>query len=257
MRLSPSDEKDLRDRAHAVGMTTCAECVTKYGHLEDGGIWVDTDTGLIGRKKWIKHRWTVEVGGERYALGQDMDQGVIAYGTLASGGRALPVWRAISMAIRYALLAIVLAVWTAAGFIFWIPLLVRATIGFCITAIYANLVSANAEVPNERLQHAALFYANGFRSILRGVIEPHAAEPQAIPPVRGGRFFVEALWAVLTWWAGLLILSYLGIAFSSSLDQLVYPVVWLTEQVSAGLEWVNQQLDVLINRGREVIPPTP
>ena len=230
-------------------MPSCAECVGKDGTLEDGGIWVDIDPGLIGKTKWIKHQWTVDLAGSKYAVGQDPGRGVVAYASLEEAGRALPLWRAASMSIRYALLAVVLSFWAIAGFLFWIPLIVRATVGFCITAIYANLASPNASVPNQGLQHAALFYVNGFRSIIRGVLEPHTNEPSAIPTFRGGRFFVEVLWAALFWWGSLLLLAYLGIAFTAFQDSLIEPVFWAAAQVAAGWSWMIGEMDALIQWG--------
>ena len=185
------------------------------------------------------------------------DNRVVAYASLAAAGKGAPIWRATNLSIPSVLLAVVLSIWAVIGFLFWVPLIVRATVGFCITATYANLVAPNAGVPNQRLQHAALFYVNGFRSIARGVLQPHASEPSLIPTFRSGRFLAEALWALFFWWVSLLILAYLGIAFTLFQDQLTYPAFWIVDQGSAGWNWLIEQMDRLLQWGSGISRGTP
>ena len=148
MRLSTHEEQQFRELARAVRMPSYAECIGKDGDLEDGGIWAKSDSGVIGSKKWIKHQWTVDLGEQTYAVGQDPDNRLIAYASLAAAGKGAPIWRATNLSIRSVLLAVVLSIWAVVGFLFWVPLIVRSTVGFCITATYANLVAPNASVPN-------------------------------------------------------------------------------------------------------------
>ena len=225
----------------------------REGHLEDGGIWVAVDVGLIGRKRWVKHRWTADVGGERYAVGQDQAHRVIAYAPVGSEGSGLSLGTLVSRVIRYSLLAVVITVWALLGFAFWIPLIARATVGFCITAIYANLVTPNADVPNRGIQHAAHFYLNGFRSIYRAVVEPHSGDPESTPTFQGGRFFSEAVWAIFFWWVLLFAMAYFGVALSAFREPLAYPVVWVMERVRTAWAWLMETLDVLAPQTTESV----
>ncbi len=256
MRLSPSDENHLRERAMAVGMPACDECVVRSGDFDDGGIWVGSEGGLVGRKKWIKGRWTVEVDSRRYSVGQDQDQRVIAYAP-ADESRGFSVWRSTSIAIRYTMLAVVTAVWTVVGFIFWLPLLVRGTVGFLVNAVYANLAAPDADVPNRALQHAALFYVNGFRSIYRAVLEPHSGDPERTPTFRSGRFLTEVIWAVLSWWVVLFVLAGSGEALGWSREELASPIGWFVDQVAMAWSWLIDMIDELILRARGMGNATP
>ncbi len=233
-------------------MPGCGDCVLKEGDLEEGGIWVDVDAGLVGRKKWVKRQWTVEMGGRQYAVGQSGPHRVIAYAVAGKEGTLQLIGRLVRLAVRYSLLSVVLAVWAISGFIFWIPLIVRATAAFCVSAVYSNLVSHEADVPNRALQHAGFFYVNGFRSIYRAVVEPHSGRPEATPTFRLGRFVAEGLWAVLFWWIALFTLAYLGIAFTLYEAQLGYPVTWFVEQASVVWAWLQQALDTLFTQVGEI-----
>ena len=246
MRFSTSEETESRVRSEALGMPACGECALKKGDLEEGGIWVEVDAGLVGRKKWVKREWTVEMGGKEYAVGQDRGHRVIAYAPAGTEGSLFSIGSITSMVIRYSLLAVVLAVWSITGFFFWIPLIARATAVFCVTAVYANLLAHDADVPNRGLQHAAFFYVNGFCSIYRAIIEPHSGEPETMPAFRLGRFLAEAFWSILFWWITLFTLAYLGVAFAAYQSQLADPFNWLVEQVSAGWDLLQQGLDVLL-----------
>ncbi len=237
-------------------MPACDGCSVAPGDLDEGGIWVGGEGGFIGRKKWIKHRWTVEIGGRSYAVGQDQDHNVIAYAAEA-GGSSFSLWGATSATIRYALLTIVLAVWSVVGFVFWIPLIVRATAAFCVTAVYANLARANADVPNEGLQHAALFYVSGYRSIYRAIIEPHSTELERTPAFRGGRFLGETIWTALFWWAVLFVLAGSGEALGFSRAELVDPALWLVDRLAAAGGWLVDTIEGLIRQATGSVQVQP
>jgi len=155
----------------------------------------------------------------------------------------------VGQVVQYALLALVLAVWSVVGFVFWIPLMARATVAFCATAVYANLVSHGTDVPKSGLQHAVFFYVNGFRSIHRAIVGLQSTEPEVTPDFELGRFVAESLWTVVLWWIALITLGYLGLGFTGYLDQLVSPIAWTVEEVSATWAWLMLELDTLLGIG--------
>lgn len=155
----------------------------------------------------------------------------------------------VGQVVQYALLAVVLAVWSVVGFVFWIPLMARATVAFCVTAVSANLVSHGTDVPKSGLQHAVFFYLNGFRSIHRAVVGLQSTEPEVTPDFELGRFVAESLWTVVLWWIALVTLGYMGVGFTGYLDPLVYPFAWTVEQASTTWAWLMLELDALLGVG--------
>jgi hypothetical protein len=129
--------------------------------------------------------------------------------------------------------------------------LVRGTFIFCVGALYTNLTARRPEtVPSRELQHAASFYVAGFRSIYRGVVEPLSGEPSSTPAFDLERLTTDTLGTVLFWWVTMLTLAYLGVAATSYLDQLLYPIVWAGERVS----WLVEQFSLLLD---EIAPVPP
>ena len=175
--------------------------------------------------------------------GEERQRAAIADLWTIAGDRARSAAEIFGLVVQYSLQVVALLVWLVVGFVFWIPLLARAIAGFCVTALYANLIAA--DVPNQKLRHAAFFYTNGFRSIYRAIDGLQSSEPETTASLRVEGLFSQSLWTVLFWWVTLMTLGYLGIAFTSTLDSLVYPVVWTVEEASATWTWLVQIVDSL------------
>jgi hypothetical protein len=127
--------------------------------------------------------------------------------------------------IKFPILLLTLAIWAVVGFVFWLPLLARATALFSVMVLYVNLtrVSQTHLVSyNNHLNIAVVFYVDGFRRIidaLYGEVKGAGEEGQPIP-MRLGRFLFECSWTLVFWFATLCLLAHLG---------------WLPDQVLARL----------------------
>lgn len=149
------------------------------------------------------------------------------------GGRASlpsPAFHLLGHTIKVCVAALTLGIWFIVGFVFWIPLLARATTSFTVSATYSNLVARGVHIPNAGLEHATLFYVDGFRSIIGSIFAPPLSEP-IHTEFRASRFLLEIGWALLFWWATLLAFSSLGVILTPYSDTFL-SLPWLWDQVS-------------------------
>jgi hypothetical protein len=136
-----------------------------------------------------------------------------------------PVMRALTWAV----LGITLLVWAVVGFLFWIPLLIRATVLFSVRLVHATLTSQSAERAGERLKDAINFWLRGFIVAIDAVGRSSGDDSDA-PPERAvnvGYLLNELAWAGLAWYALLLMT---GAVQTSPLD------VW---RAAAALPWLD------------------
>ena len=142
--------------------------------------------------------------------------------------------------IRFATLLATIAIWAVVGFVFWVPMIARATLLFTTHTLYANLRHGNASVMNLGLEHAITFYVNGFRNIIDTVANDHVPDRERYsgPAVRIGRLLVETASAGFVWWLTLLSLSQLGWTGRELGEALLVPLQWLSD----GARWAWAEL---------------
>jgi hypothetical protein len=113
--------------------------------------------------------------------------------------------------ITWAILGVCLAVWAIVGFIFWIPLLVRAAARFSVTLIQATFAGRDAHAAGELLRDAVNFYRRGFAVAIEAVGDRRfhvTQEAQEIKRRQPRRFVWELAWVVIIWYP---ILLWLGV----------------------------------------------
>lgn len=142
--------------------------------------------------------------------------------------------------IRFATLLTTIAIWAVVGFVFWVPMIARATLLFTTHTLYANLRHGNASVMNLGLEHAITFYVNGFRNIIDTVVNDVEPERERYsgPAIRFGRLLLETISAGFVWWLTLVSLSQFGWTGPELGEALLVPIQWLTE----GARWAWSEL---------------
>lgn len=139
---------------------------------------------------------------------------------------ASPVALAIGV-VRIATMVFTLVVWTIVGFVFWIPLLGRATTAFTMHTLYSNLKQRNARVPSLGLEHAMLFYISGFRNIVDAILRETDEEPSGILELRFWRLLMETAWTLVFWWATLAAFAYVGSFSEEITSTILSPLDWV------------------------------
>jgi hypothetical protein len=101
--------------------------------------------------------------------------------------------------MTFIIFVITLTAWALVGFIFWIPILTRATTVFSGMILYATLTHQNADILREHMRVASGFYADGFK-ITKEALYPTkgSPSPNAIE-IHLGRFIIELLWTCAFW----------------------------------------------------------
>lgn len=101
-------------------------------------------------------------------------------------------------------LLVALAVWAVVGFIFWIPLLIRATSVFSTSLVHSAITNQKPSNLGAGLEAAAGFYFNGFKSAF-STFSGDSNQTTSNKEIRLGAMFLEILWAAFSW---VLILSF-------------------------------------------------
>ena len=111
-------------------------------------------------------------------------------------------------AIYFVIVVATIGGWAVAGFVVWVPLLVRTTVIFAGSVFYANLFRDAARVRNaERALHFAVrFYIDGFRHFLLFYRYRHDTEApvgllEPLSEMRWKEMLVECLWVSAVWGA--------------------------------------------------------
>jgi hypothetical protein len=117
----------------------------------------------------------------------------------------------IEVALRIAVTVVALAIWGVIGFVFWVPLLARATASFSSLILYTTLVGSNSSGTADTLDAATNFYIRGFENIFKAYEDRNPSNPEA-DVFAFGRFVVEVLWAVFFWGSFLSTLYTVGYA---------------------------------------------
>lgn len=102
--------------------------------------------------------------------------------------------------------------WIPAGFVFWIPYLLRQTASYVLSVLYAGLTGGEPERARARWTRSVAFYRLGFQRIVHAFDSgetPPAARSASPAGRRGGmgRFLFEVAWSALVWGAALWLLG--------------------------------------------------
>ncbi|MGI9628847.1 MAG: hypothetical protein ACR2QM_18575, partial [Longimicrobiales bacterium] len=80
----------------------------------------------------------------------------------------------ILRALTWLIVATAMLVWLIIGFVFWVPLLIRATVSFSAEVVNATLTGRSATAAGEMLKRAVGFYKSGFVVAVEAIGEPKA-----------------------------------------------------------------------------------
>ena len=120
----------------------------------------------------------------------------------------------IFQVLTWAILAVVLLVWAVVGAIFWIPLLLRAMLRFCISLIEAMFVGQRPTQAAKILRDSVHFYRRGFVVAVEVVTREDVPDERKQPAVES-RLLFEVFWAALVWY---LVFLWMGWIQTSPLD---------------------------------------
>jgi len=99
-------------------------------------------------------------------------------------------------AVMFFVLLVTLIVWAVVGFVFWIPLLVRATTIFALALLPAAFNRQDIGGLHDLLEEASSFYFRGFHSAIAVLNESGG---YGDVDVGIGRIVVEILWTTAFW----------------------------------------------------------
>jgi hypothetical protein len=99
--------------------------------------------------------------------------------------------------MMYFMAAIAIAIWAVIGFVFWVPLLARATTVFALALLPAAFSDEDiSEKLTEGLERAAVFYFHGFGAAIRAVRGDNRGGGH---DTSVGRIIVESIWVIVFW----------------------------------------------------------
>lgn len=131
-------------------------------------------------------------------------------------GKYSEVIDGIFLVLTWVILVVVLAMWAVVGAIFWIPLLVRSMLRFCLSLIEAMFEGHKPARAAGILRDAVSFYRRGF-VIAVEVVTQEKVNYDDEGPVTENRLLWEFLWALLVWYFLLLLFGWIQ---ASPLDLL-------------------------------------
>jgi hypothetical protein len=107
----------------------------------------------------------------------------------------------------FLILLVVLSVWAVVGFIFWIPILFRATTVFSALVVHAAFTKQDPYSMRHTLETACGFYFRGFRSAFDVIFNPD--DKSNAPPIKLhlGLVIFETFWTLLFWVVFILFIS--------------------------------------------------
>jgi hypothetical protein len=133
----------------------------------------------------------------RYGQKQDEE------GEVGDEGKARPpaleVMNYVFLVLTWVILVVVLVVWALVGAIFWIPLLIRAMLRFCLSLIEAMFEGHKPTTAARILRDAVSFYKRGFTVAIE-VVTGEEIEDSKEGRVKENRLLLEVLWALLVWY---------------------------------------------------------
>lgn len=146
----------------------------------------------------------------------------------------------IEAALRIAVTVVALAIWGVIGFVFWVPLLARATASFSSLILYTTLVGSNPSGTAGALDAATNFYVRGFGNIFKAYEDRGSSYGEA-DLFSFGKFVVEVLWALLFW--GSFLSTLYAVGYASWLPDLWE---WQTARMGATLQTLGAWLQPVL-----------
>ena len=113
--------------------------------------------------------------------------------------------------LTWLIVATAMLVWLMVGFFFWVPLLIRAGIGFSVEVVNATLTGRSAEAAGVMLRRAVDFYRSGFVIAIEAIqdktegrtrhqVAPRHSDQEPEIGVDARGFLNEVAWTVLIWY---------------------------------------------------------
>ncbi len=124
-----------------------------------------------------------------------------------SRSKVAKVFDGITRGVMWGVLAVCLLVWAVVGFIFWVPLLVRAAARFSLELLRATFAGRGAQEAGEQLRDAVEFYRRGFAVAIEATgnrrfrVTQDSEERMRHPP---RHLAWELAWAIIIWYPILL-----------------------------------------------------
>ena len=106
--------------------------------------------------------------------------------------------------LTWAILGVCLALWAVVGFLFWVPLLLRSMLEFTLALIQSMLEGARPVQAGRVLRDTVDFYRRGFLVAIEAVFGKLPEPERSQHPMSGSRVVMEIGWALLVWYAVLL-----------------------------------------------------
>jgi hypothetical protein len=106
--------------------------------------------------------------------------------------------------LTWAILGVCLALWAVVGFLFWVPLLLRSMLEFTLALIQSMLQGARPVQAGRILRDTVDFYRRGFLVAIEAVFGKLPEPERSQHPMSGSRVVMEIGWALLVWYAVLL-----------------------------------------------------
>ena len=107
--------------------------------------------------------------------------------------------------LTWAILSVCLALWAVLGFLFWIPLLLRSMLQFSVALIDSMLQGTRPVEAGRVLLETVDFYRRGFLVAIGAVFGDLPEPERSQRPLQGSRIVTEIGWALLVWYAVLLV----------------------------------------------------
>jgi hypothetical protein len=142
----------------------------------------------------------------------------------------------IFTAITWAILIVVLAVWSVVGALFWIPLMLRAMFRFSLSLVQSVFVGQRPDHAARILRDSVSFYRRGFVVAIETVTGEEIDGETKEDPHTGNRLLLELLWAVPVWY---LIFFAMGWVQASPVDlwNWFLAIQW-SEILGSLIDWV-------------------
>jgi len=153
--------------------------------------------------------------GERKAEDQEGQEG-----DGGDGGRWSPaskVMNQVFLVLTWIILVVVLVVWALVGAIFWIPLLIRAMLRFCLSLIEAMFEGHKPTTAARSLRDAVSVYKRGFVVAIEVVTREEVEDGQEGRTTEN-RLLLEVLWALLVWYFIFLLMGWIQASPRDLLD---------------------------------------
>lgn len=114
--------------------------------------------------------------------------------------------------VRRAAQTVALLLWAPVGLAFWLPLLLRRTVGYVIAVLQSGLTGSDPEGARRRWAQAVDFYRVGFQRIVRAFGDEErfprpGGESGPAPAETRGSLPGELVWAAAVWTAALWLLG--------------------------------------------------